>query len=120
MIHKPKCEIYDINTIRTSSDSHLYCKDHFHKNLLYFWIIADFEADNEIDNTAIGNKTTDVYKQNPILNGYHIISELDAILKGGYYESLLGYDKVDWYVNEVTKLEKEWFSILKTPRQISL
>ena len=29
MIHEPKCEILDITTIRTSSESHLYCKHHF-------------------------------------------------------------------------------------------
>ena len=29
------------------------------------------------------------------------------ILKGGYYESPLGYDKVDWFLNEVLKLEKK-------------
>ena len=48
MIHKPKCENYDKTTIRTSSESHLHWKDHFHQNPLYFRIIADFEADNEI------------------------------------------------------------------------
>ena len=35
---------------------------HFHKNPLYFRIIADFEADNEIDGSNIGNKTTNFYK----------------------------------------------------------
>ena len=34
MIHKPKCENYDITTIRTSSESHLHWNDHFHKNPL--------------------------------------------------------------------------------------
>ena len=52
MIHKPKCENNDITTIRTSSESHLHWKDHFHKNPLYFRIYADFEADNEIDNSS--------------------------------------------------------------------
>ena len=33
-------------------------KKHFHKNPLYFRIYADFEADNEKDNSIIGNKTT--------------------------------------------------------------
>ena len=44
--------------------------------------------------------------QNPILNGYHIESELKDAFKNGYYESPLGYDNVDWFVNEVLKLEK--------------
>ena len=71
-LHKPKCESNDITTIRTSAESHLHWKKHFHKNPLYFRIYADFEADNEKDNYSIGNKTTNIYKQNPILSGYPI------------------------------------------------
>ena len=59
--YKPKCEIYDLTTIRTSSESHLRLKDHFHKNPLYFRVIADFRAGNEIDSSSIGIKTTDIY-----------------------------------------------------------
>ena len=66
--HKPKCENNDITTIRTSNESHLFWKKHFHKNPLYFRIYADFKADNEKDNSLIGNKTTNFYKQNPVLN----------------------------------------------------
>ena len=94
-------------TIRTSNESHLYWKKHFHKNPLYFRIIADFEADNEKDDYKIGNKTTNIYKQKPVLNGYYIISELNDVLKSGYYESPLGYDNVDWFVKEVIKLENK-------------
>ena len=65
MIPKPKRENYDITTIRTSSESHLHWKDHFHKNPLCFRIYADFEADNEVDNSSIGNKTTNICKQKP-------------------------------------------------------
>ena len=79
--HKEKCGDDNICTIRTSNESHLYWKKHFHKNPLYFRIIADFEADNEKDNTKIGNKTTNIYKQNPVLKGYYIISELEDVLK---------------------------------------
>ena len=57
MIHKPKCENFDITTIRTSSESDLHWKDHFHKNPLYFRKYTDFVADNEIDSYSIGNKT---------------------------------------------------------------
>ena len=78
-------------------------KKHFHKNPLYFRIIADFEANNEIDGSNIGNKTTNIYKQNPVFNGYSIISELEDVLKSGYYEPPLGYDNVDWFVKEVKK-----------------
>ena len=38
-----------------------------------------------------------------------IVSELDIILESGYYESPLGYNIVDWFVEEVIKLEKKIF-----------
>ena len=114
MLHKSKCENNDITTIRTSSESHLNWLENFHKNPLYFRIYAVFEADNEIDNCSIGNKTTIIYKQKPVLIGYYIQSELEDVLKSGYYKSLLGYDNVDWFVYEVVKLEnkKVFFSKL--------
>ena len=62
--HKEQCGESDICTIRTSPESHLHWKDHFHKNPLYFTFIADFEADSEIDNFSTDNKTTNSYKQN--------------------------------------------------------
>ena len=65
-------------------------KKHFHKNPLYVSINADFEADIEIDNTYIGNKTINIYKQNPVLNGYRIVSEMEVVFKSGYYKSPLG------------------------------
>ena len=101
--HKQKCEINDITTLRTSANSHLHWKNHFHKNPLYFRIYADFEADNEKDNSNVDNKTTNIYKQNPIpiLNGYHIKFELEDVLKSGYHKSPSGYNNVDWFVNEV-------------------
>ena len=34
-----------------------------------FRIYANFEAHNEKDNSNLGNKTTNIYKQNPVLNG---------------------------------------------------
>ena len=105
--HKEKCGEDNICTIRTSNESHLYWKKHFHKNPIYFRIIADFEADNEKHDSKIGNKTTNIYKQKPVLNGYYIISELEDVLESGYYESPLGYDNVDWFVKEVIKLENK-------------
>ena len=74
---------------------------------MYFRIIAEFEADNEIDGSNVGIKTINFYKQNPVLNGYYIISELEVVLESGYYESPLAYDIVDWFVNEVLKLENK-------------
>ena len=116
--HKEKCGD-DICTIRTSNESHLYWKKHFHKNPLYFRIIADFEADNEKDDTKIGNKTTNIYKQKPVLNGYYIISELEDVLESGYYESPLSYDNIDWFVKEVIKLEnKMTFYFKNTKKEI--
>ena len=104
-------------TIRTSNESHLYWKKHFHKISLYFRIIADFEADNKIDGSSVGDKTTNIYKQNPVLNGYYIRSELEDDLKSGYYESPLGYNNVDWYVNEVIKLENKMVFYFKNTKK---
>ena len=85
--HTPKCENNIITCIKTSNKTHVYWEKHFHKNPLYFRIYADFEADNEKDDSIIGNKTTNIYKQNPVINGYHIISELEDFLKSDYYQS---------------------------------
>ena len=89
-------------------------KKHFHKTSLYFRIYADFEADCEKDNSSLGYNTTKFHKQNPVSNGYYIVSGLDDVLKSGFNESALGYDDVHWLVDEVTKLEKKWLAILKT------
>ena len=103
--HKARCENNDITSIKTSNKSHLHWEKYFHKNSLYFRIYADFEANNEKDNSVIGNKTTNIYKQNPVLNGYHIVSELENVLKSEYYKSPLGYNNVDWFVDEVINRE---------------
>ena len=107
MIHKPKCENTDITTIKVSSESHLHWKNLFNKNPLYFTIFADFEADNEIDNSSIGNKTTNIYEQIPVINGYHVKSDMEDVLKSSYYVSPLCYCSLDWFVNEVNKLESK-------------
>ena len=60
MLYKPKSKKNDITIIRTSNESHLIWKKHFHKNPLYFRIYADSEVDNEKDNSIIGNKTTNL------------------------------------------------------------
>ena len=105
--HKQKCGDDNITTIKTSKESHIYWKKHFHKNPLYFRIYAEVEADDEIDNSSIGNKTTNIYKQNPLVNSYHIVSELEDVLKSSYHKSPLGYNNVDWFVDEVIKLENK-------------
>ena len=81
MKHKQKCGDDNITTIKTSNESHIYWKKPFHKNPFYFRIYADFKADNEKHNSSIGNKTTNIYKQNPVLDGYHIEPELENVLK---------------------------------------
>ena len=112
-LHKPKCENKDITTIRTSPEPHIDWKNHFHQNPIYFRPNAVFEPDIEIDNHSIGNKTTNIYKQNLVLNDYHIESELIDILHSGYHKFPLGYNNVDWFVNEVIKLENEKAFYLK-------
>ena len=117
MIHQRKGENCDITTIRTSNESHFHWKDHFHKNLLYFGIYADFEADNEQDSSSVGNKASNFYKQKPVLNGYPIESELEDVLQSGYFESPLGYDNVDWFVDEIIKIENEMAVYFKNTKK---
>ena len=78
------------------------------------------EADNEIDNSSLGIKTTNNYRQSPVLNGYRIVSELEDVLKNGYFESALVYDNVDWFVDKFIKLENKMAFFLKTLRKILL
>ena len=115
--HKEKCGDDNITVIRTSNELHLHWKKHFHKNPIFFRIYADFEADNEKDNSIIGNKTKNIYKQNPILNGYRIVSELDDNLQSGYHKSPLGHNNVDWFVDEVIKLEDKMAFYFKNSKK---
>ena len=89
----------------------------FYKNPLYFRNVADFEADNEIENSSVGIKTTNIYKQNPVLNGYYILSEMEDVLEGGYYESPLGYNDVDWFVKKFIKLENKMVFYYKNTKK---
>ena len=50
----------EIISARLSTKSHLYWKKQFHKSPLFSRIYADFEAVNEIGNSSIGNKTTNL------------------------------------------------------------
>ena len=101
--HEQICEKQEITAKKILNESNLYSKKHFLKNPLHFKINADFEADNEIDDFSIGNKTTNILKQNPVCSGFYIVPELNDVLQTGYYESPLGYDNVDWFVGEVKK-----------------
>ena len=106
-LHKLKCGEDDICCIRTSNESHFFWKKSFHKNPLFFRIYGNFEADNEMDNSSIGNKITYFFEQNPVLNGYNIVYELADVLEGCHYKSPLGYKDVDWFVTEKFKLENK-------------
>ena len=117
MLHKPKRETNDITPFRTSKEIHLYWKKHFHKNPIYFRIFADFEANNVKDNSVTGNKTTNIYKQNPLHSGYHIISELEDVLISGCYKSPLGGNNVDCFVNKVIKVENKMAFYFKNTKK---
>ena len=54
------------------------------------------------------------------MNGYRIISELEDVLESDYFKSPIGYDNVDWFVNEVIKMKNKMAFFFKTPRKISL
>ena len=58
-----------------------------------------------------------MYKQNPIPKGYLIESELENVPKNGFYESLLGYDNVDWFLKEVIKLENKMAFYFKNAKE---
>ena len=103
------CGQREITSIKLSDESHVYWKDHFHKNPLFFRNMADFEDDDEIDNFSMGSKTTNTFKQSPVLNGYYIIFELNDFLKSCPYRSPLKYINTDWFVDEVINLEKNGF-----------
>ena len=100
-----KCGEDNICTIRKSNESLFFRKNLFHKNPINFRIFADFVVDNETDDSNISNKTTNIYKQNPVFNCCYILSQLEDVLESGFYESPLGYNNVDWYVKQVIKLE---------------
>ena len=72
------------------------------------------------ENASIGDKTTNIYKQEPVCNGYYIKSELNQILKNDYYKSPLGHENVDWFVDEIIKLETKMNFGLKVLKKISL
>ena len=65
----------------------------------------------------VGDKTTNICKQSPVLNGYFIISELNEVLKSGFFESPLGYGNVDWFVKEVIKLENKMAFYFKNTKK---
>ena len=57
------------------------------------------------------------FTNNPVCSGYKIVSELKYVSQSGYYESPLGYDNVNWFVDEVIKLENKKNFFFKNPRK---
>ena len=53
----------------------------------------------------MGDKTTNIHKQNPICNGFYIDSESKDVLQSSYHSSSIGYDNVDWFANEVLGIQ---------------
>ena len=114
---KQQCVQNETTSFRTSTESHHHWKKQFHKNLLFFRAYRDFEADNEKDNSSIGNKATNFYKQIPLCNGYGIVAELEDAFKSDYYKSPLGYENVDWFVDEIIKLENKMAFYFKSTKK---
>ena len=46
---------------------------------------ACFEANIEIYFSNIGDKTTNIYDQNPECNGSYVVYELEGVLQRGYF-----------------------------------
>ena len=73
--HQQNIEQQQITSIKTSIESPIYWKTYCHNLKLCFLIYANFESDNEIDNSNTGDETTSFYKQTPARNGYYIVSD---------------------------------------------
>ena len=90
---------------------------HFQRNSIFLTNIDDFEPDNEIDNSSLGSKTTKIYKQNPVCVGYSLKSELENVLESSYYEYLLGYESVDIFLDELSKIESKMIFYFKNNKK---
>ena len=83
-------------------------KKYSHKNPLYFRIYKDFVANNEIDTYNICNKTTTIFFSKIVfVMVFYIVSIFNDVLQSGCYESKLGCSNLDWFIDEVIKLEKK-------------
>ena len=51
------------------------------------------------------------------MNGYEVVTELEVVLKSGYYKPFLGYEIVGWFVDEIIKLENEMTFYFKNTRK---
>ena len=48
---------------------------------------------------------------------FYIVSEIIDILQGRYYESLLGYDNVEWFVDQVINLQNKMTFFFKNTKE---
>ena len=82
--HKDRCEERDFPSTKISIDTNIKWKNHNQKVPSYFKINADFKCINEKDNSTIGEKSTNIFKQNPVCSEYYIVSDLPEVLRNEF------------------------------------
>ena len=114
--HKQQCFQKEITKIRTSPQSHYYWKNFFHKNTFYIFIFIKTLRYKQTSKLIMKTKTAklSVIKQLIFLSKIQYVmvinkltSELEDVLKSGYYISPLGHENFDWFVDEIIKLENK-------------
>ena len=71
--HIQNCGQQEVTSTKLSREPYIFWENHFHRNPVPFRIIADFEAEYKIgDDKVVGKKTTKIYKQKPVIDGYYI------------------------------------------------
>ena len=78
---KQKCEQQEITSIKTSTASELYWTKYHNELKKLFRSFVNFEADNEIDTSNVGDETSKIYEQNTVCNVYCRASELNDVLQ---------------------------------------
>ena len=53
-------------------------------------------------------------------NGFKLIYEREDVLESGYYKSPLGYENVDWFVEEVKESQNEMKLYFQNTKRISI
>ena len=68
--------------------------------------------------SIVGGKTMHIFKLNPVCNAYYVVSEIDDVVKSGYF-SCFGIINIEWFVSEVIQIEKKMkFYFEKTKKDI--
>ena len=52
-----------------------------------------------------------------MFNGSYIVSELEDVIESGCWSSILDYDTVEWFVDEVIKLENKMPTFFKNTKE---